>query len=165
MVAVIPGRQTVVRGEPFAVFVIGMRFNRLWAVHKWLPVARSMQRMLTELAAKPELGYLGGRMWFGRTIVLIQYWRSVEHLNAYAKARDSAHLPAWKHFNQAVSASRAVGVYHETYSIRPDAYECIYVNMPPFGLGAVDRLRDAAGNLTDAEGRMRANAPAVRNAP
>lgn len=161
MAAIVPGRQTVVRGEPFAVFIIGMRFNKWWAVHKWLPVALAMPRMLAELASKPESGFLGGRMWFARTIVLIQYWRSVEHLNAYAKARDHAHLPAWTHFNRLVSGSRAVGIYHEAYAIRPDAYECVYVNMPPFGLGAVDHLRGADGDLADADGRMRANVPAA----
>lgn len=159
MAAVVPGRHTVVRGEPFVVFIIGMRFNKLWAIHKWLPVMMAMPRMLRELAAKPELGFLGGHLWLARTPVLIQYWRSVEHLNAYAKSRDHAHLPAWKHFNQLVSGSGAVGVFHETYPIKADAYECVYANMPPFGLGAVDHLRDATGALNDAEGRMGAKIP------
>ncbi len=33
----------------FVVFLIGMRINNLWAVHKWLPAARAMPRMLAEL--------------------------------------------------------------------------------------------------------------------
>ena len=43
------------------VFVIGMRINRLWAVHKWIPVFVAMPRMIAELARQPELGLLAGR--------------------------------------------------------------------------------------------------------
>jgi hypothetical protein len=56
---------------------------------------------------------LGGEMWFGRTTILVQYWRSLEQLFAYASNRDSAHLPAWKYFNQSVASSGDVGVWHE----------------------------------------------------
>lgn len=155
MSVVVVGRRTVVRDQPFAVFIIGMRINKPWAISKWLPVALAMPRMLREVAGNPDLGYLGSRTWFARTIVVIQYWRSVEHLNRYAKARDGEHLPAWTKFNRLVSASGAVGIYHETYAIKPGAYECVYVNMPPFGLGAVDPLAEATGDLTSAEGRMK----------
>ncbi len=44
MTAVIPGRFAARMEEPFAVFIIGMRINKLWAVHKWLPVAKAMPR-------------------------------------------------------------------------------------------------------------------------
>ena len=87
---------------PFVVFLIGMRFNRLWKVHKWGPALLAMPRMIAELERRPELGFLGGEMWFGRTVLMVQYWRSFEHLEAYAKARDNAHLPAWAAFNRAV---------------------------------------------------------------
>ncbi len=40
-----------------------MRVNRIWAFHKWFPVAIAMPRMLAELRRKPELGMLGGEMW------------------------------------------------------------------------------------------------------
>lgn len=48
-----------IEGE-IVVFLIGMRINRLWKVHKWLPVARAMPRMLAELAAAPEHGFAVG---------------------------------------------------------------------------------------------------------
>ncbi|WP_410923718.1 monooxygenase family protein, partial [Pseudomonas sp. SIMBA_041] len=32
--------------ESFVVFIIGMRINRLLAVHKWVPVAKAMGGML-----------------------------------------------------------------------------------------------------------------------
>jgi hypothetical protein len=55
------------------VFLIGMRINRLWKVHKWLPVARAMPRMIAELAAAPEHGFLGAEQWFGNPTIMLQY--------------------------------------------------------------------------------------------
>jgi hypothetical protein len=49
----------------FVVFLIGMRINRFWKPHKWLPVAAAMPRMLAELARTPELGLLHARTHFG----------------------------------------------------------------------------------------------------
>jgi hypothetical protein len=43
------------------------------AVHKWLPAARAMPRMLAKLYRKPELGFLSHEIWFSRTIILVQY--------------------------------------------------------------------------------------------
>ena len=65
------------------------------------PLATRLRRDAAHAARtgeRPELGFLGGRTWFGRTIVMIQYWRSFEALESYAKARDRAHLPAWAAF-------------------------------------------------------------------
>src|SRR6187431_1624546 len=87
----------------FVVFLIGMRINTLWKVHRWFPVTRAMPRMLDELEAHPELGMLGGEMWFGRTTILVQYWRTLEQLFAYATNREATHLPAWKSFNQSLA--------------------------------------------------------------
>ena len=44
-----------VDGE-FIVFLIGMRVNRPWKVHRWGPVALAMARMLRELEADPGRG-------------------------------------------------------------------------------------------------------------
>lgn len=161
MTAIMPGRWTATPEAPFVVFLIGMRINKLWAVHQWMPVLAAMPRMLDELGKRPELGYLGGHTWAGRTFLVLQYWRSVEHLNGYAKARDGHHLPAWTRFNRLVAALGAVGVYHETYAVSPRSYECIYVNMPRFGLGAVEPLKEARGGLAGAEGRMNGARPLV----
>lgn len=113
-----------------------------------------MPGMLAELRAHPELGMLGGEMWFGRTTILVQYWRSLDQLLAYATNRDAAHLPAWKSFNQSIAGSGDVGVWHETYVVSPGKYENIYVDMPPFGLGKVGKLVSASGPLSTAHGRV-----------
>jgi hypothetical protein len=148
-------RMTARRDEPFAVLLIGMRINRPLAVHKWLPVVRGMTRMLKELYSKPELGLLSHELGFGRTLILVQYWRSVEALMEYATARDAAHLPAWRAFNRAVGTDGRVGIWHETYIARPGSYENVYVNMPPFGLGKAGELVPARAGLQSAAGRLR----------
>jgi hypothetical protein len=131
-----------------------MRFNKLWKLHKWLPVIMAMPRMLRELEQNPDLGLLGYHQWFGRTVVVLQYWRSVEQLNAYAKSRNNAHLPAWTAFNRAIGKSGDVGVWHETYRIKEGNYETVYVNMPPFGLGKATKSVPASSKRESAAGRM-----------
>ena len=69
---VIPKRMTAEMEGPFCVFLIGMRINRPLKFHKWLPVLLAMPRMLEELRRQPELGFMGGHVWLGRTMVLLQ---------------------------------------------------------------------------------------------
>ena len=130
--------------EPVVVFLIGMRVNRWWKVRQWLRTALAMPRMLRELAEHPELGLLGGESWFGRTTILVSYWKSVDHLFAYAKLRNADHLPAWRAFNKHIGTNGDVGIWHETYIVQPGAHESVYVNMPEFGLGKVMGLRSAS---------------------
>jgi len=141
----------------FVLFLIGMRVNVPWKVHRWWPVARAMPRMLRELAQRPELGYLGGHAWGGRTFIVVQYWRSIDQLLAYARERDAAHLPAWRDFNRRVGTNGDVGIWHETYVVQGSAYENVYVNMPPFGLGRVGTLAPATGTLQSALARLRSS--------
>ena len=60
------------------MFLIGMRINRPLLVHERLPVAAAMPRMLKELTRQPELGLLRAKNWFSRTLLMVQYWRSME---------------------------------------------------------------------------------------
>lgn len=153
-------RLTATLDGDFVVFLIGMRINAPLKVHKWWPVAAAMPRMLSELRARPELGFLHAEMWFARTILVLQYWRSLEQLLDYAKASDASHLPAWQAFNRRIGTDGAVGIWHETYQVVSGAYENIYVNMPPFGLGATGTLREAAGGLKSARDRLAVGRPA-----
>ena len=51
-----------------------------------------------------------------------------------------------------------VGIWHETYLVRPGAYEAFYNNMPPYGLGAAGRLVEAKGARRSAHERLKAAA-------
>jgi hypothetical protein len=150
------GRVTATLEGDFVVFMIGMRFNKLWAIHKWLPVFLAMPKMLKELYSNKELGLLHHEMWFGRTVILVQYWRSKEQLLAYAKNRDAEHLPAWKDFNKAVGSNGYVGIWHETYQATNGTYENIYANMPPFGLGKAGSLQTVGKERETAKQRFEA---------
>lgn len=141
----------------FVVFLIGMRVNRWWKVWRWLRVALAMPRMIKELRAHPELGFLGAEQWFGRTTIMVQYWRSRAQLLDYARKRGSAHLPAWKRFNQLVGTNGDVGIWHETYPVRAGEYENVYVNMMPFGLGKAGALVEAGGHASGKTNTRRAN--------
>lgn len=147
---IIPRRVTATLDGTFCVFLIGMRFNRPWKVHQWLPVLLAMPRMLAELQRQPELGFLGGESWFGRTTLMLQYWRSYEALMSYSTARDRTHLPAWQRFSRRVGNSGDVGIWHETYVVKAGDYETIYHNMPPFGLGKVGEVHEATGHRASA---------------
>ena len=85
---------------------------------------------------------------------MVQYWRSFEHLEAYATARDSEHLPAWAAFNRSVGSNGDVGIFHETYRVAPGDYETVYANMPPILLGRAAALVPAQGARENARGRL-----------
>lgn len=128
------GRTTSTAPEGTVVFLIGMRLNKPWKPWRWLPVSRQMPLMLDELLRRPEPGLLQASTFVsGLSLCSIQYWRSAELLNAYATARDHAHLPAWREFNRRLRDNDDVGVFHETYVL--GTHETVYVNMPAgFGL-------------------------------
>jgi len=156
MSTIIPARRTArIEGE-FVVFLIGMRTNRWWKVHQWLRVGMAMNRMLRELHAHPELGFLGAESWFGRTTIMVSYWRSMDHLLAYSKSRTAEHLPAWKAFNKAVGKNGDIGIWHETYKSRPGDYENVYVNMPPFGMAIAGVAQDVGSANASAAARLAA---------
>ena len=157
--SVIKDRVTARIDQPRVVFLIGMRINKPWMLHKWLPVMVAMPKMLIELSKNPDLGLLWYKTWFGRNIITVQYWESAEKLIEYAKSRDAAHLPAWKKFNQAVGTSGTVGIWHETYIIQDGNYENVYANMPPFGLGATTNLTPATGHMSAAAKRLNQSQP------
>jgi hypothetical protein len=155
MAKVFPGRYSTRIEGPFVVFLIGFRINRLFAVNRWLPVAKAMAPMLRELYAHPALGMLAAYSsvyWPGAMVT--QYWRSFDHLVSYAQASDAAHLPAWKEFNQRVGSDGTVGIWHETYQVSSGQYECVYANMPRFGLALAGTHEPATGHLRDARSRM-----------
>lgn len=93
-------------------------------------------------------------MLYWRGVATIQYWRSFEHLHAYAHMRDSNHLPAWADFNRRVGGNGSVGIWHESFLVERGSYECIYANMPRFGFGAAADHVPVTGRLESARQRI-----------
>ncbi len=155
MAQVVKGRFTAKMDEPFIVFLIGMRINRFFAVRKWLPTALAMGPMLRELYKHPEKGFLGGEFFFyGRGPALVQYWRSFEDLEKFARDPDDPHMPAWQRFNREARSGGDVGIWHETYIVGRGNYEAIYANVPEFGLAKATERVPAVGGRETARRRL-----------
>ncbi|MDQ2756687.1 MAG: DUF4188 domain-containing protein [Actinomycetota bacterium] len=157
MARVQPGRTTHDHEGAVAVFLIGVRFNRLHRVDQWWPVLLAMPRMLTELYRAQEaatrgegadLGFLDARTLLdGRGVMVVQYWRSAADVYAYAADTSHAHRPAWTAFNQrARRAAGAVGIWHETYAVPAGAHESVYVAMPQTGLARATKSVPVEGS-------------------
>lgn len=140
----------------FVVFLIGMRVNRPWKPHRWLPVFFAMPRMLAELKRHPEMGLLHVEQRIANPFapLIVQYWRSFEQLEAFARSKDATHFPAWVKFNKSVGSSGDVGIWHETYLVRAGDYESVYNGMPLCGLAKAGRAVPASGGKQTAAMRL-----------
>lgn len=149
MTTVFPGRWTAESEQDVTVFLIGMRVNRPWRVDRWWPIFSAMPPMIRTLAQHPELGLLSYDLWFGRTTLMLSYWRSPEHLQRFAADRDQPHLEPWRRYMRTVGSGGGVGIWHETYVTTAGSREVVYANMPRFGLAeAIDHAPIGAGTST-----------------
>lgn len=133
------GRWTAEFDGDLVVFLIGARITRLWKVRTWLPVARAMTAMQREIAQHPEIGCLQVENYGALRTISVQYWRSFEHLERFARSAEWSHLAAWRSFNRVVRDSGDLGIWHETYRVPAGASETVYGNMPVMGLAAAGR--------------------------
>lgn len=163
MAQVIPGRFTAKHDESFVVFLIGMRVNKFFAFRKWIMAARAMSPMLRVLYQHPEKGFLGAHTFLTwRGVVVLQYWRSFDDLEKFARAKNDPHLESWRRFNKLIGTDGSVGIWHESYLVEAGRYECVYNNMPVFGLAGATKHVPAVGRLETARRRLGGeNAPAV----
>lgn len=120
----------------FVVFLIGARPSKLRLLRAFgdLGGRKGMLHMLDYLVERPEKGLLGYEM-AGLGTIIVQYWRSFEHLEAFARNKEDPHLAAWRNYWQRVGKQARTGIWHETFLVRAGEYEAVYANMPPFGLG------------------------------
>ena len=117
------------------MFLIGARFSMRHPIQSFNDLGglkRGMRQMLDYLVAHPDKGLLGYEMGL-KTIV--QYWRSFELLEAFAKDKGDPHLQVWRDYWKRVGKSTRSGIWHETFLVRAGEYEAIYGNMPAYGLG------------------------------
>src|SRR3954453_5397970 len=127
----------------FVVFLIGARFNnKLQFARSLVDLGgrRGMKHMLDHLVAHPEKGLLAYEMGLP---TIVQYWRSFEHLEAFAKDADDPHIEGWRQDWKRVGKSARSGIWHETFLVRAGEYEAIYGNMPARGLGKAGQLLSA----------------------
>ena len=151
MAKAIQGRQIAQLEGDFVVFLIGARpqFTHLLRSLRDLGGRRGMKHMLDHLMAHPEKGLLSYELGFP---TIVQYWRSFDHLEAFARDQDDPHSAAWRAYWRRVGKDDRTGIWHETYLVKAGDYEAIYANMPPFGLGKAGRLEPATA---DSSSRLR----------
>lgn len=137
-----------------AVFHIGMTIRKPHRPDLWIPVFAAMPPMITELyrnkaaaatGTADDLGFLGATTLFGlKGPWVVQYWRSVEHIYAYAHDTQRAHVPAWRAFNRAARTHpEGVGIWHETFAVPAGGIETMYANGAVIGLGSATGVVDA----------------------
>lgn len=148
---IFPGRYAGQMEGPFVVFLIGLRVNYFWKVWTWLPVIQASARLTKVLGQNPAAGYLHGEVFFNRRgPLLVQYWRSLEDLEHFARSPEEPHLKVWQDFNRRVGVGGKVGLWHETYRVEADRSQSIYNNMPMFGLAKAGRHLPADASYEDA---------------
>jgi len=164
MKSIYKGRYTALTDESMVVFLVGMRINRWWAVHQWWPVYQAMKNMLIDLQTPPDQGMNSAHTRISwREIMVTTYWHSYEQLENYARSADS-HTSPWAAFNKKIGASGAVGIWHETFVVEANKYECVYVNMPQSGLARGKNTRFVKAEGAHETSRLRMggkNRPAV----
>lgn len=148
------GRWTAELDGDFVVFLIGARVYDPTVASEAADLLSAMTSMLDELEADPSKGLLGytrhGEPGNG---VIVQYWRSFEALESYARNPEARHAPVWRAWNRLADEDRnAAGIWHETFMVAAGSYEAIYQNMPVTG------LQKAGRPLTVTEARASARA-------
>ena len=155
MSKVIPGRFTADIEGPFVVFIIGMRVNKFFAFRKWIATAMAMGPMIRTLYEHPEKGFLGAQTFvYWRGVATVQYWRSFEDLERFARDKNDPHLAAWRRFNQSIGSDGSVGIWHESFLVDAGKYEALYGNMPVFGLASASQHVPATGRRETARRRL-----------
>jgi hypothetical protein len=154
MSAIQRGRQLAEIDGDFVVVLHGARISLLHPLRSWVDLGSrrgGMKAMLDHLLAHPEKGLLGYTMGFP---VMVQYWRSFEHLQAFAHSHEAIHRDTVRRYyarrlrrtgGVGTSGFRPAdtGIWHETFLVRSGEYEAIYTDMPVFGLGKAGRLKPA----------------------
>jgi len=150
----VPGKWCPQIDGDFMILMIGVVPHSLWSFWRWMPILRGMVNMGKELQTKTDSGFLGYEVYVGLHPMIVQYWRSFDHLK-------KCPAPEWATLTQAASGDPLLGVWHETYIVRAGDYEASYSNMPPYGLGKVGKchgkLVEAKGQYEKAESRLGMN--------
>ncbi|KAM4056265.1 hypothetical protein HRG_003185 [Hirsutella rhossiliensis] len=136
------------------VFNLGIQWNH--ALGPLCPGGPAAARHFLALNAdlmrrRHELGILTASEWRGAglanasTFNLTYYFRDVESIHRVA--HEDLHRSAWNWYNQ--GRFPHIGVFHETFVVPARAYETIYANCVPVGLGRGTVKCDDVKNLDE----------------
>ncbi|KAL3957512.1 hypothetical protein ACCO45_008090 [Purpureocillium lilacinum] len=105
--------------------------------------------------ARAQHGLVAANVWRGyaadnaSAIVVTYYFRDVQALHRFAHG--PLHRGAWDWYAQ--GRYKHIGVFHETFVVPPRAYETVYVNCSPVGLGAGSVRCDDGGGDGEGDGK------------
>ncbi len=150
-----PGRWTAEIDGDFVVFLIGADLRDPEQTGPAGELLMAMIDMLGELEQDPSKGLLGYHVFGAVGGVIVQYWRSFDALEAYARNPDAKHAPVWRAWNRLAEGElSAAGIWHETYQVSAGRYEAVYQNMPLTGLQKAGRPITVSEARTSARQRI-----------
>jgi hypothetical protein len=83
---------------------------------------------------------------------ILQYWRSFDALEAWA--RRAPHAEWWRTAVERMRTRRDLGLYHEVFLVRPGDVESISMNCRPAGLATFGTPGEPVGPTTTSRGRL-----------
>ncbi|KIN00685.1 hypothetical protein OIDMADRAFT_124659, partial [Oidiodendron maius Zn] len=135
--------------EKIAVLLLGAKTNHPMGVFApdFPKLGEYNQSMVNELQDpnSQDNGFLGYTTFTkkderGATeTLMISYWRSVEHVHAYAHS--PLHEKAWLWWDRSLAGHKHIGIYHEVFESPKGMWEGIYINFQPTLLGATTYLK------------------------
>lgn len=168
MAEVKPGRFTAQVEGPFVIVRVGIRVNRPFLFWKWIPTLHATVPLLRALLRLREPGLLGGfsLLYWQSSIGIIQYWRSFEQLERFARSKDNGYHALWSCYKKSPGSDGSVGLWYEVFSVDAARYEVVYDNTPVIGLAAATEHVPAVGRRETARRRLGGESePAVPSPP
>lgn len=126
------------------VFILGANTNHPMGLFApgFKNVGDFIQNMWKDAEANREKwGYLGKTNPMpmatagGNALVTISYWKDIEHLHAFALG--PTHRLGWDWWAAQNKKYPHLGIMHETYAVPKGAWENIYQNCHPLGMGQI----------------------------
>ncbi|CAG8980998.1 hypothetical protein HYALB_00013318 [Hymenoscyphus albidus] len=143
--------------QEVVVFILGARSNHNEG--RFAPGFKAFAdvfgAMWQELGAnRTKWGYLGKTSTLystdadsGNTMAWISYWKSLEHLQAFAKS--PVHQKGLNLFFEGQKKHPHLGIMHESYSVPKGHWETVYHNFKPFGFGQTKHVRGQGDNSAE----------------
>ena len=155
--SIFKGKYTSKPEESFVLFIFGMKINNPFFFWLWLPFNFIFLKMVRRLRKYKDAGMLNAHLfWFWGGVGVIQYWKSFDHLEKFARDKADMHMPNEKRYKKYIGKSGILGVWHETYLVDQDKFETMYFNMPMWGLSKASKHHLEVPSVHD-EARNRIN--------
>lgn len=126
--------------QPIVVFNLGVQYNHplgLLAPGVWETAQRFIAMSKDIKKRREELGLLGisyaraDERRSNNSLIATFYFKDVESIHKFA--HEPLHREAWDWFNPKKHSH--IGIFHETFCVPAKAYETIYMNCHPVGMG------------------------------